>query len=91
MSEVTEYGLLMSGGGFHVRSRSPETERTYPAEEWAAAEIRSGGHVYRRKVIVTVEWEEVVLYDLEVPADKAKGYSWRAPRNMLPGFRGDPA
>ena len=50
MSEVTEYALLMSGGGFHVRSRSPEVERIYPAEEWAAAEIRNGGHVYRRKV-----------------------------------------
>jgi hypothetical protein len=91
MSEVTEYGLLMSGGGFHVRNPSPEVERIYPVQEWAAAEIRSGGHVYRRKVIVTVEWEEVVLYDLDVPPGKAKGYSWRAPGNMIPRWTDGPA
>ena len=89
MGEVTEYGLLMSGGGFHVRNGSPEVERVWPVQDWAAAEIRNGAHVYRRKVIVTVEWEEVVLYDMEVPPGEVKGYSWRAPRNMLPRWRGD--
>jgi hypothetical protein len=42
-------------------------------------------------VIVTVEWEEVVLYDLDVPPGKAKGYSWRAPGNMIPRWTDGPA
>jgi hypothetical protein len=54
-----EYGLLMSGGGFHIRSDSPEVERIYPAAEWAAGEMRNGGHVYRRRVVVVEEWVEL--------------------------------
>ena len=42
-------------------------------------------------MIVAVEWEEVVLYDLDVPPGKAKGYSWRPPQNVFPRPPADPA
>jgi hypothetical protein len=56
-----EYGLLMSGGGFHVRSESPAVERIYPAQDWMKAEVRSGGHVYRRRIVVAEDWEEWII------------------------------
>ena len=56
---ITEYGLLMSGGGFRLRRDNPEVERIYPTVEWAAAEIRLGGHVYRRRVVVVEDWVEL--------------------------------
>jgi hypothetical protein len=59
VSEVTEYGLLMSGGGFHVRNTDPEIEQIYPVAQWIANEIRTRGRVYRRRVIVVEEWTEI--------------------------------
>jgi hypothetical protein len=57
--EVTEYGLLMSGGGFHVRNNDDYIERIYPLKEWEANQIRSGAHVYRRRIKVIEDWQEV--------------------------------
>ena len=60
MSEpVTEHGLLMSGGGMQVRNDAPEIEKIYPLEEWIVHNQRFGGKVYRRRVIVVEDWEEV--------------------------------
>lgn len=57
--ELTEYAIRMSGGGMHVRNPAPEIVRVYPLAEWIEGETRLGGHVYRRRVIVVSDWEEV--------------------------------
>lgn len=49
---VTEYGLLLSSGGYQIRNTAPEIEK------WIRNETRRG-HVYRRRVIVVEDWEEV--------------------------------
>jgi hypothetical protein len=54
----------MSGGGFHTRWNHPEADRIYPTPEWAAGQIRTGGHVYRRRIIVIEEWTEIKKRDL---------------------------
>lgn len=60
MSEVvTEYALLMSGGSMQVRNPDPEIERIYPVALWIEHEARLTHHVYRRRVIVVSDWEEV--------------------------------
>lgn len=56
---VTEYGILMSGGGFHIRSDDPEVEKIYPLAQWLPRQRRFGGHVYRRRVVVVEDWVEV--------------------------------
>ena len=56
---VTEYGLLMSDGGFHVRNPDPAIERLYPVAEWIKHQRRTGGHVYRRRVVVVEQWIEI--------------------------------
>ena len=56
---VTEYGLLMSGGGYQIRNGHPGIERIYPAAEWIAGEKRTGAHVFRRRVIVVEDWVEL--------------------------------
>ena len=56
---VTEYGLLMSSGGFLTFNTSPEVEKIYPTDQKIANEIRTGGHVYRRRIAVVEDWEEV--------------------------------
>ena len=56
---VTEYAELMSGGGMHVRNDDPEVERIYPLAEWLPAARRFGGHVYRRRIVILEDWEEV--------------------------------
>ena len=53
----------MSGGGFQVRNTAPHVQAIYPTAQWAMDEIRSGGHVYRRRVIVVQDWEELTLSD----------------------------
>jgi hypothetical protein len=58
---LTEYGLLMSGGGFHVRNTSDRTEDIYPVAEWAVAEIRTGAQVYRRKIVTVEIWTQITL------------------------------
>ena len=57
--EIIEYATQMSGGGMHIRWDDPEMERIYPLAEWIPAQQRFGGKVYRRRVIVVEDWEEV--------------------------------
>ncbi len=56
---VTEYAELMSGGGMHIRCNDPLVERIYPLAEWLPAARRFGGHVYRRRIVILEDWEEV--------------------------------
>jgi hypothetical protein len=79
VSEVTEYGLRMSDGGFQVRSASPEVEKIYPTADWVAGQMRTGGHVYRRRVIVVGDWEEIT----ELPAHG----TWEYNDRMCPACR----
>jgi len=43
----------------HVRNDDPEVERIYPLAEWLPAARRFGGHVYRRRIVILEDWEEV--------------------------------
>jgi len=63
VGEVAEYGLLMSGGGVHIRCDDPEVERIYPTRQWAGNEIRTGGHVYRRRIILIEDRVELAAED----------------------------
>lgn len=56
---VAEYGLLYSGGGYLTRNAAPEIERIYPVAEWVRDELGSGGHVFRRRIVVVEDWEEI--------------------------------
>lgn len=55
----TEYGVLMSGGGYHIRWDDPEAERILPIADFITCMNRDGAHVYRRRVVVVEDWEEV--------------------------------
>lgn len=56
---ITEYAVLMSGGGWHVRPDYPDMEQAYPLCEWIADRKRRGGRVAKRVVIVVEDWEEL--------------------------------
>jgi hypothetical protein len=62
---VTEYGQVMSGGGYEIRWADPQIEEIYPTRDWIANQRRHGGHVYRRRIIVVEDWAEVD--EAEVP------------------------
>ena len=65
MSEpVVEYAQMMSGGGYQIRCDDPEVEDIYPTPQWVAAQIRLGGHVYRRRIIVVEDWVELSAADI---------------------------
>ena len=57
---VTEYGVLYSSGGYLLQNPSPEIEKIYPMAARVADQIRNGGHVYQRRVIVVEDWHEVI-------------------------------
>jgi hypothetical protein len=59
VGEVTEYGIIMSGGGFQVRNPDPLIERIYPVAQWIAHERENTHKVYRRRVRVIEDWQEV--------------------------------
>ena len=63
---VTEYGQLMSGGGFQTFNDSPEIEEIYPLAKRIEAGMRFGGHVYRRRIVVVEDWEEIT----EAPGER---------------------
>ncbi|MFB9926019.1 hypothetical protein ACFORO_12430 [Amycolatopsis halotolerans] len=52
-----EHGLLMSGGGVHVRPDG--IEHVYPLASWIENQQRNGSHVMHRRVIVVEDWSEV--------------------------------
>ena len=57
--EITEHGQLVSGGGYQIFSDSPEIEAIFPMAGRIEAGKRFGGHVYRRRIVVLDDWEEV--------------------------------
>lgn len=68
-----EYGLLMSGGGFQTRCDDPEIEKIYPTAKWAAHQIKSGGHVYRRRIVILQDWEEISAKEARlIPGEDGK-------------------
>lgn len=56
---ITEHAILMSGGSMQVFDNDAEDEDTYPLADRIRFRQRFGGKVYRRRVIVVDEWEEV--------------------------------
>lgn len=56
---VVEYGQLMSGGGVHVWSFTPQLLQLFPLEQMVQAGQLGGGVVVRRTVRVVTNWEEV--------------------------------
>lgn len=61
-----EYGQLFSGGGFLTFNESPEVEAIFPLADRLRAGMQHGGHVYRRRVVVVSDWEEIT--SAEVPS-----------------------
>lgn len=70
---LAEYAVMMSGGGMHVRNDDPEVERIYPVAEWIPHQQRHGGKVYRRRVIVVEDWEEVPAATASLPNRTTEG------------------
>ncbi len=70
--EVRRCGIhlhgTVSGGSMQVRNDAPEVEAVYPLDDWLGLQIWQGSHVWRRKVVVTQEWERVTLADLDAAA-----------------------
>ena len=56
---ITEHANLMRGGGFHVWNTEPHILEIYPLAEQILHGQQEGGRVYRRRVIVVEDWEEV--------------------------------
>lgn len=57
--EKVEYGQLYSGGGYLTFNDSPVIEKIWPLADRIKAGQRSGGRVYRRRIVVIEDWEEV--------------------------------
>ena len=55
----TEHAVMMSGGGYHVRSDDPRLEDICPLTEWTEVQFESGRKVSRRTIIVRDDWQEV--------------------------------
>lgn len=62
-SEETEYGQLYSDGSMLLWSQSDDVLKVYPLDEQIEHAQRRGGKVYRRRVIVVGDWEEVPKCD----------------------------
>jgi hypothetical protein len=56
---VTEHAVRMSSGAMTVRYDHPDIDRIFPLAEWIRSEQRFGGRVWRRRIIVVDDWEEV--------------------------------
>jgi hypothetical protein len=56
---VTEHAVRMSSGAMTVRYDHPDIDRIFPLAEWIRTEQRFGGRVWRRRIIVVDDWEEV--------------------------------
>ena len=55
---VSEYGEQLSGGGYMTWNTEPYIERIYPLAEKIEAHRRHG-KVYRRRIIVIEDGEEI--------------------------------
>lgn len=56
---VTEHAREMTGSHWLLRRDEPLTEKVYPLAAWIAQGQENGGKVYRRRIIVVADWEEV--------------------------------
>jgi hypothetical protein len=56
---VTEHGTQFKGGDHVVWSTEPDVEEVYPLAKRIANQVRNGGKVYRRRIIVVDHWAEV--------------------------------
>ena len=62
---VTEHAVAFKSGDMKIRCDAPEVEEVSPLAQWIVHKQRYGEKVYRRRVIVVDDWEEVP------PADSA--------------------
>lgn len=60
---IVEYANEYTGKSMLIAFRDEETESIYPLENWIRNQQRFGGKVYRRKIIVVEDWEEVPPQD----------------------------
>lgn len=60
---ITEHAIKMPSGAMQVRNSEPLTEKVYPLADWIAHGQENGGKVYRRRIIVVDDWEEVPAAD----------------------------
>lgn len=56
-AEVTEYGIVMSGGGHNIRPDG--IEKHYPLREWLERKTRDGMTIEKRTIIIVKDWEKV--------------------------------
>lgn len=56
---VTEYAQLDGNGVFLVWDTDPDSEARFPLAERIRAARSYGGRIFRRRVIVVEDWEEV--------------------------------
>jgi hypothetical protein len=56
---ITEHAALLAGGSMQVFPDDPEIEDVYPLARRIRAKQRFGGQVYRRRIIVVEDWDEV--------------------------------
>lgn len=57
--EEIEYAIMMSGGSMQVRPNDPEIEDAYPLKRWIPNQLKFGGKVYTRTIVVIEDWTEV--------------------------------
>jgi hypothetical protein len=56
---VMEYGEMLTSGGFQTWNTEPDILAIYPLAERIKNARRFNGKVYRRRIIVVDDWEEV--------------------------------
>lgn len=62
---ITEHATAFKSGDMKIRCDDPEVEEVYPLARWIVHQQRYGGRVYRRRVIVVDDWEEVPTAEAE--------------------------
>jgi hypothetical protein len=55
--QVVEYATELPSGAMQVRA--PDIERMYPIDAWIRHRARDNTRVYRRRILVLEDWEEV--------------------------------
>lgn len=59
MFQTVEHATRTKGGTMHVRPNHPDVESNYPLETWIQHQLRDGGKVYQRTIVVLFDWTEV--------------------------------
>lgn len=60
---IVEYASEYTGKSMLIRYCDEQVESIYPLKDWIRNQQRFGGKVYRRKIIVIDDWEEVPVQD----------------------------